>query len=51
MDHEMTLGDMEIEDHELQDILDREHLDSEGFLIQGTMGGVETLPEEDLNRV
>ena len=31
-DHEMTPSEIVIEDHELQEILDREHLDLEGFL-------------------
>lgn len=50
MDQEMTQSEMEMEDHELQDILDREHLDLEGFLKQGTMGGVDSLPQEEFNR-
>ena len=33
MDQEMTQSEMELEDNELQEILDREHLDLEGFLI------------------
>lgn len=32
MDHEMTQSEMEMEDHELQDILDTEHIDLEGFM-------------------
>lgn len=32
MDQEMTQSEMELEDHELQEILDKEHLDLEGFL-------------------
>ena len=32
MDKQMTQSEMEMEDHELQEILDREHLDLEGFL-------------------
>lgn len=51
MDKEMTQSVMEMEDHELHDILDREHLDSEGFLKQGIMGGVDSLPQEEFNRV
>jgi len=31
---------MELEDNELQEILDGENLDLEGFLSNGTMGGV-----------
>ena len=51
MDQEMTQSEMEMEDHELQDILDREHLDLEGFLKQGTMGWVDSLPQEEFNIV
>lgn len=32
MDQEMTQSEMDIEDNELQEILDRENLDLEGFL-------------------
>jgi len=42
---------MELEDHKLQEILDKEHLDLEGFLKQGTMVGVDSLPQEYFNRV
>ena len=51
MDQEMTQSEMEMEDHEVQEILDRQHLDLEGFLKHGTMGGVESLPQEEFNRV
>ena len=51
MDQEMTQSEMEMEDHELQEIFDREHLDLEGFLKQGTISGVDSLPPEELNRV
>jgi len=51
MDQEMTQSKMEMEDHELQEILDRGHLDLEGFLKQGTMGGVDSLPQEEFTRV
>ena len=51
MDQEMTQSEMELEDHELQEILDRENLDLEGFLIQGTSGRVESLPQEEFNRI
>ena len=39
MDQELTQSEMKMEDYELQEILDREHLDLEGFLKQETMGG------------
>lgn len=51
INQEMTQSEMDTEDHELQEILDREHLDLEGFLKQGTMGGVESLPQEEFNTV
>jgi len=51
MDQEMTQSEMEMEDHELQEILDREHLDLEGFLKQVTMGGVDSLPQEEFSKV
>lgn len=43
MDQEMTQSEMEQEDCELQGILNKEHLDLEGFLIQGTTRGVDSL--------
>lgn len=51
MDQDMNQSEMETEDNELQEILDRENLDLEGFLNQGTMGGVESLPQEEINRI
>jgi len=36
MDLEMTQSKMDMEDHELQEILEKENLDLEGFLNQGT---------------
>ena len=51
MDQEMTQSEMEIEDQELHEILHRENLDLEGFLKQGTTGGVDSLPQEEFNRV
>ena len=50
-DNEITLSEDGMEDHELQEILDRENLDLEGFLIQGTSVGVESLPREELDRI
>ena len=47
----MALSEVEMEDHELQDILEREHLDLEKFLKQGTMEGVDSLLQEEFNRV
>ena len=51
MDQEMTRSEMEQEDQELQEIFDKEHLDLEGFLIQRTMGGVDSVSQEELNRI
>lgn len=51
MDQEMTQSEMEMEDHELQEILDRDHLDLEGLLKQGTMGGLDSLPQEEFSRL
>lgn len=51
MDKEMNQSEMEREDNELQEILDRENLDLEGFLNQGTSGGVESLSQEKINRI
>jgi len=47
----MTQSEMEMENDELQEILQRENLDLEGFLKQGTMGGVESLPQEEFTGV
>lgn len=38
-DHEMIPSEMGMEDQELQEILEREHLDLEKFLKQGTTKG------------
>lgn len=50
-DQEMTSSEVEMEDHELQDIREREHLDMEKFLEQGTTRGMDSLPQEGFNRV
>ena len=47
----MTQSETDLEDHVLQEILEKEHLDLEGFLMQGTMGGIDSLPQEDCNRI
>ena len=51
MDQEMTQNDMDPEEHELVEILDKENLDLEGFLRQGTTGGVDLLPQEEISRI
>ena len=50
-DHEMTPSEARMEDHELQEILERENLDLEKFLEQGITKGVESLPKEEFDRV
>lgn len=50
-DQKMTPSDTGMEDHELQEILDRENLDLEQFLEQGKNKGVDSLPKEDYDRV
>lgn len=50
-DQEMTPSEVGTEDYELQDILDREHLVLEKFLEQGTTKGMDSLPQEEFNRV
>ena len=46
----MTQSEIDMEDHELQEILNKENLDLEGFLMQGTKGGIDSLPQEECNR-
>jgi len=43
----MNQSEIDLEDHELQEILDKENLDLEGFLRQGTKGGIESIPPEE----
>lgn len=50
-DYEMTPSEAGIEDHELQEILDREYLDLENFLKQGKNITLNSLPKEDYDRV
>jgi len=45
-DQEVTPSKVGTKDHELQEILDREHLDLEKFLEQGTTKGMDSLPQE-----
>ena len=49
MDQEMTQSETNMEDHELQESLDKEHLDLEGFLQQGTTAGIYSLPQDECN--
>lgn len=50
-DHEMTPSEAGMEDHELQETLERENLDLEKFLEQGIAKGVDSLPKEEFDRV
>lgn len=50
-DQEMTESEMEMEDNKLHEILEKENLDLEGFLKQGTREGVYSLPPEEFHRV
>jgi len=50
-DHQMTPSEVGTEDHELQEILERENLDLEKFLEQGMTKGVDSLPKEEYERV
>lgn len=47
----MTLSEVGTEDHDLQEILERENLDLGKFLEQGTTKGVDSLPQEEFDRV
>lgn len=48
---EMTSSEVGTEEHELQDIMEREHLDLEKLLEEGTTKGVYSLPQEEFNSV
>ena len=50
-DHEMTPSEARMEDHELQEILEKENLDLEKFMEQGITKEVESLPKEEFDRV
>lgn len=50
-DHEMTPSEAGTEDHELQEILERENLDLEKFMEQGITKGVDSLPKEEFATV
>jgi len=43
----MTQSETDLENLKLQEILDKENLDLEGFLMQGTKGGIAALPQEE----
>ena len=50
-DHQMTPSKVRTEDHNLQEILDRENLDIYKFLDQGTTEWVDSLAQEEFDRV
>ena len=50
-DHEMTPSEGVMEDQVLQEILERENLEIEKFLEQGTKKGIDSLPQEEFDRV
>lgn len=50
-DQKMTSSEVGTKEHELHDILDKEHLDLENFLEHGTTKGMDSLPQEEFNRV
>lgn len=50
-DHDMTPSEVGMEDRDLQEILKRENLDLEKFLEQGTTKGVDSLPQEEFDKV
>jgi len=45
MDQDINESEMEMEDHELEEILERENLYLEGFLKQRTIRVVDSLPQ------
>lgn len=51
MDMEMTQSEIDLEDDELQEILEKGNLHLEQFLMQGTTGGIDSLPQEDCNKI
>ena len=50
-DQEMTPNEGGTEDQDQQEILERENLELEKFLEQGTNKGIESLPQEEFDRV
>lgn len=51
MGQEMTQSETDLEEHELQEILNKEKLYLEGFLMQGTKGGIYSLLQDECNRI
>ena len=50
-DHEMTPSEGCTEDQDLQEIPERENLELENFLEQGISKGIDSLPQEEFDRV
>ena len=50
-DHEMTQSESGTEDQDLQEILERENLELEKFLEQGGNLGINSIPQEDVDKV
>lgn len=50
-DREMTPSESGTEDQDLQEILELENLELEKFLKQGSNKGINSLPQEELDRV
>lgn len=50
-EEETRMSETDLEDHELQEIIDKENLDLEGFLQQGTRAGIDSLPPDECNRI
>lgn len=50
-DHEMTPREGGMEDQDLQEIPERENLELEKFLEEGSNKGIDSLPQEEINRV
>lgn len=50
-DHDMTQSECGTEDQDLWEILERGNLELEKFLEQGTNKGIDSLPQEEFDRV
>lgn len=50
-DHDMIQSESSTEDQDLKEILERENLELEKFLEQGRYRGINSLPQEEVDRV
>jgi len=50
-DHEMTQSESGTLDQDLQEILERENLELEKFLEQGKNRGINSIPQEEVDKV